>query len=63
MFTEGMVITKSGTETMALLNYNMLTNEFEFLQNKDTLAIAKKKDLKMIIMERDTFIYIMRIKS
>jgi len=40
-----------------LFNYNFLTGEMEFIKTNDTLAIADKKDLISVIVEKDTFYY------
>lgn len=56
-FTEGKVINAAGAENSIALNYNLLTKEMQFLQGNDTLAIVKKKDVNMVVIEQDTFIY------
>ena len=35
----------------------MLRDEIEFLQGNDTLMIGRKRDLKYVIAENDTFVY------
>ena len=56
-FTAGKVFTVAGAENIMNLNYNLLTKEIEFIQGKDTLAIAKKKDINMVVISQDTFVY------
>lgn len=56
-FSEGKVFNMAGAENKFMLNYNLLTKEIEFIQGKDSLAIAKKKDIDMVVIEQDTFIY------
>lgn len=56
-FVQGKIILKNNQALACMINYNMLQDEIEFLQNNDTLAIVKKKDLKYIIADNDTFTY------
>ena len=56
-FSEGKVFNTAGTENTYLMNYNLLTKEIEFIQNTDTLAISRKRDIERIILIRDTFVY------
>jgi hypothetical protein len=56
-FIDGQVRFKSGKSSEAKLNYNILLGEMEFIQDNDTLSIARKKDLKYITVAQDTFYY------
>lgn len=56
-FTMGRILLKNGNHSVRNLNYNYLAGEIEFIQNRDTLVIANKKDLKSIIVATDTFYY------
>lgn len=56
-FTAGHFIQKNGISNSGIFNLNVLTGEIEFIQDNDTLAIARKRDVNMVIIARDTFIY------
>jgi hypothetical protein len=56
-FTDGEVVMKTGSVSQSKLNFDLLLGEIEFLSDKDTLMIARKKDLNMVTVARDTFIY------
>jgi hypothetical protein len=56
-FVEGEVILNNGLSSVCMVNYNMLRDEIEFLQENDTLIIGRKRELKYVIAESDTFIY------
>ena len=56
-FVQGKIVLKNDKSSSCMVNYNMLQDEIEFLQDNDTLSIVKKKDLKYIIADNDTFIY------
>ena len=56
-FVQGKIVLKNDKSSSCMVNYNMLQDEIEFLQGADTLSIVKKKDLKYIIVDNDTFIY------
>ena len=56
-FTTGRIKVKSGVISDTKLNFNFLSGEMEYIRNKDTLAIANKKDIKFIAVARDTFCY------
>ena len=56
-FVEGEIILRNGLFSSALLNYNMLRDEIEFIQDSDTLIIARKENLRYVIIENDTFSY------
>lgn len=55
-FTSGEVLFKTGTKTEAKLNFNFLAKEMEYLQGKDTLAIANKNEILQIVVAGDTFL-------
>lgn len=55
-FTAGRVIFKNGTNTEARLNYNYLIGEMQYLQGKDTLAIANETDILQIVIGGDIFV-------
>jgi hypothetical protein len=56
-FTTGKVLFKNGAGNTSILNYNLLMGEMEFIQSRDTLSIIKKKDIRLIVVEQDTFYY------
>jgi hypothetical protein len=56
-FTVGKLYTKSGDMTDNTMNFNLLTGEIELLKNKDTVVFARKKDISLITMAQDTFVY------
>jgi hypothetical protein len=56
-FTDGEVVMRTGTVSSSKLNFNLLLGELEFISNKDTLMIARKKDLNIVTVSQDTFIY------
>ena len=56
-FITGRIWVKSGVYSEAKLNYNFLNSEMEYIRNKDTLAIANKKDIRFIVVAQDTFYY------
>jgi hypothetical protein len=56
-FIAGQVIVKNGNTTSTRLNYNLLMDEFEFIQSRDTLTFTKKKEIKCIVVAVDTFYY------
>jgi len=56
-FTDGKDFMKSGVFNEARLNYNLLLGEIEFVQDHDTLVFARKKDVNIVIVALDTFIY------
>lgn len=57
VFTKGRIILNDGRSNTCLFNLNLISGEMEFLQGKDTLFIAEKKDLSSIIISKDTFYY------
>lgn len=59
-FINGQIFFKDGRMTQALLNYNYLIGEIEFISpKKDTLAIGKDQmpTIKKIIIDTTTFFY------
>ena len=56
-FVQGQIVLKNNKTSAYMINYNMLQNEIEFINGNDTLIIGKKKDLKYVIVENDTFTY------
>jgi hypothetical protein len=56
-FVPGQVFFKNGVVNSARFNYNILFGEIEFIQSRDTLSIVKKKDIRLITVAQDTFIY------
>lgn len=55
-FTTGKVFFTRGTNTDAKLNYNFVTQEMDYIQGKDTLAISNPSDIKQIIIDGNVFI-------
>jgi len=59
-FSKGKIIFRDHRTTEAMLNYNYLNSEIEFISSgKDTLAIAnhQKPTIQQIILNNDTFFY------
>lgn len=56
-FTPGKVYFRNNTYSAFKLNYNLLMAEMEFIQSRDTLAIVNKKDIKYIVIDKDTFYF------
>ena len=56
-FITGRIWVKSGVYSEALLNYSFLSSEMEYIRKKDTLAIANKKDIRLIVVAQDTFYF------
>lgn len=56
-FTDGIIAMRTGAVSNYRLNFNLLLDEIEFISNADTLAIARKKDLNIVTVAQDTFIY------
>jgi len=49
---------RTGAISSSKLNFNLLLGEMEFVSdNRDTLMIARKKDLNIVTVAQDTFIY------
>ncbi|MDR0754100.1 MAG: hypothetical protein LBF04_01795 [Prevotellaceae bacterium] len=58
-FTEGTVFFKNGTMTSAKLNYNTLTEEMQFIDDKENImAISNPQDINYIIINKKTFYYV-----
>jgi len=56
-FIQGRVIFKNNIFSSFKLNYNYLLGEVEFIQGKDTMVIVNKKDIRHIVIEKDSFYY------
>lgn len=56
-FTTGRILLKNGNYSDRKLNYNHLAGEMEFIQGRDTLSIANRKDIGLIMVAQDTFYY------
>ena len=59
-FINGEILFRDGSTSHALLNYNCLIGEIEFISpKKDTLAIAKEQmlNIKKVIIDTNTFFY------
>jgi hypothetical protein len=56
-FISGRIQLNNGVFSDKMLNYDFLNGEMEYLKGKDTLAIAKAKDIRHIVIEADTFYY------
>jgi hypothetical protein len=60
-FSPGKIIFRDQTSTTALLNYNYLNGEIEFIDQKnDTLVIAthQMQNIQRIELDKDTFYYV-----
>jgi hypothetical protein len=57
-FTDGLVNLKDGGFGRAMLNYNSLFGEMQFIDPKgDTLSLTDEKNIAMIAVRTDTFYY------
>lgn len=56
-FMDGIAVFKGGTYTESRFNYNVLYGAMEFIQKRDTLAIANANQIKMVIIATDTFYF------
>ncbi|HAM08965.1 MAG: hypothetical protein A2X05_11590 [Bacteroidetes bacterium GWE2_41_25] len=56
-FIPGRVIFTNGSQSDRNLNYNFIAGEIEFIQRHDTLSIANRKDVRMVLIAQDTFYY------
>jgi hypothetical protein len=56
-FTKGKITLNDGRSNICMFNLNLLSGEMEFLQGKDTLFIAEKKEISKIVIAKDTFLY------
>jgi len=54
-FVTGRIQVKSGVYSDTKLNYDFLSGEMEYIKNRDTLAIANKKDIRFVVVAQDTF--------
>ena len=56
-FMQGKGLFKNDRVISLMFNYNLLSDEMEFIQSKDTLMIAKKEQINSIVVAQDTFYY------
>lgn len=56
-FTQGTVVYKNGQQYARAMNFNRFLGTIQFIENKDTLAIANEDAIKEIIIKNDRFIY------
>lgn len=57
-FQSASVLFLNGGEGNALLNYNYLNGEMEFIdQSGDTLSLADERTIKFILIDKDTFYF------
>ena len=56
-FVEGQIVLRNNQSSACMINYNMLQDEMELIHGNDTLTFVKKRDLKYIIADNDTFTY------
>jgi hypothetical protein len=56
-FVQGQIVLRNNQSSACMINYNMLQDEMEFISGNDTLTFIKKRDLKYIIADNDTFTY------
>jgi len=57
-FTNGKVFLRDGTKAAGKMNYNRLYGQMLFINPiGDTLALADEKNVKFIVIDRDTFYY------
>jgi hypothetical protein len=56
-FNDGLIYMKTGVTNSSKFNYNLLLGEIEFIQDKDTLIFSRKKDINILTVAQDTFIY------
>lgn len=57
-FTQGSVFFRDGTQSNALLDYDLLTGEMQFIAPKgDTLALSNEVTIKYIVIGIDSFFY------
>lgn len=56
-FVPGEIVYKNGTFNKAVMNYNYVIAEIQFVTGRDTFSIANAKTLDFITMSGDTFIY------
>lgn len=57
-FKEGNVTFRDKNVSTAMLNYNCLIGEIQFIGNKgDTMSLADEKNIASVVMDKDTFFY------
>jgi hypothetical protein len=57
-FVSGKVYLINNTYSVAMMNYNSLFGEMQFINGKgDTLSLADEKMIKLIVIDKDTFYY------
>src|SRR5436305_8078222 len=56
-FTSGLVYFKDGKISKAQLNYNLLVEEMQFIDNGNDTAIANEATIKFIAIDTDAFYY------
>ena len=57
-FTNGKVFLRDGSKAVGKMNYNRLYGQMLFINPKgDTLALADEKNIKFMVIDRDTFYY------
>ena len=57
-FATGKILFKDGANVVVDMNYNRLFDQMLFINHKDdTLALADEKNIKLIVIRRDTFYY------
>ena len=57
-FTNGKVFLRDGTKAAGKMNYNRLYGQMLFINPiGDTLALADEKNIKFIVIDKDTFYY------
>jgi hypothetical protein len=56
-FMKGSVYLTDKTVIDRKMNYNLLKGEVEYVKGRDTLTIDDKKELRMVVVDRDTFLY------
>jgi hypothetical protein len=58
-FTSGKVFLRDGLKAAAKMNYSRLLDQMLFINPKegDTLALADEKNIKFIVVDKDTFYY------
>jgi hypothetical protein len=57
-FTNGKVFLRDGSKAMGKMNYNRLYGQMLFINPKgDTLALADEKNIKFIVIDKDTFYF------
>jgi hypothetical protein len=58
VFTPGTVVFRDGVAISGNLNYNMLSDEMQFVDAKgDTMALANEETIRQIFIKSDTFLF------